>query len=83
MRTNIVLDADLIAEAMKKSGARTMRETIDIALREYVTAPDYGTLLAMGGTDLIAPGYDPKRGDPPRRVAERPAGYRAKRARPP
>jgi Arc/MetJ family transcription regulator len=47
MRTNIVLDADLIAEAMKKSGARTMRETIDVALREYVTAPDYAALLAL------------------------------------
>jgi Arc/MetJ family transcription regulator len=33
MRTNIVLDPALIARAMKKAGATTMRETIDIALR--------------------------------------------------
>jgi Arc/MetJ family transcription regulator len=39
MRTNIVLDPTLIARAMKKAGATTMRETIDIALREYVSKP--------------------------------------------
>lgn len=81
MRTNVVLDAELLAAAMKKAGARTMRETIDIALREYVRAPDYAALLALGDSDVIAPGYDPKGSDPPRRVAERRAGYRARRPR--
>lgn len=78
MRTNIILDPKLIALAMKKSGASTMRETVDIALREYVRKPDYDALLQLGGSDTIAPGYDPKSGDRPTgRVAERPKAYRA------
>jgi len=35
-RTNIVLDDRLIQQAMKISGARTKRETVDIALRELI-----------------------------------------------
>ncbi len=76
MRTNIVLDPKLIALAMKKAGAATMRETVDIALREYVRRPDYDALLRLGGSDTIAPGYDPKSGDQPAgRVAEPPKAY--------
>jgi Bacterial antitoxin of type II TA system, VapB len=65
MRTNIVLDPTLIARAMKKAGATTMRETIDIALREYVTKPDYDALLKLSGMGAIDPDYDPKAGDRP------------------
>lgn len=61
MRTNVVLDSKLVAQAMKKAGVRTMRETIDIALREYVSKPDYDALLALAGSDTIDSGYDPKR----------------------
>jgi Arc/MetJ family transcription regulator len=35
-RTNIVLDDDLIRQAMQVSGARTKREAVDRALRELV-----------------------------------------------
>ena len=63
MRTNIVLDPKLIARAMKKAGATTMRETIDIALREYVSKPDYDALLKLSGMGAIDPDYDPKAGD--------------------
>jgi hypothetical protein len=81
MRTNIVLDPKLIAMAMKKAGAATMRETVDIALREYVRKPDYDALLGLGGSDTIAPEYDPKSGDrPATRVAERPKAYRPGKA---
>ena len=40
-RTNIDLDHALIAKAMRLTGARTKRETVDIALRRLV---DKGTL---------------------------------------
>lgn len=63
MRTNIVLDPKLIARAMKKAGATTMRETIDIALREYVSKPDYDAVLKLSGMGAIDPDYDPKAGD--------------------
>ena len=78
MRTNIVLDPKLIARAMKKAGSTTMRETIDIALREYVSRPDYDALLKLGGTGVLDPGYDPKAGDRSTvQVAEAAVAYRA------
>lgn len=35
-RTNIEIDEDLVAEAMERYGTRTMRETVDLALRSLV-----------------------------------------------
>ena len=35
-RTNIVIDDDLIAEAMKITGAKSKREAVDLALRHVV-----------------------------------------------
>jgi Arc/MetJ family transcription regulator len=65
MRTNIVLDPKLIALAMRKAEASTIGETVDVALREFVRQPDYNSLLRLGGSDTITPGYDPKSGDQP------------------
>ncbi len=80
MRTNIVLDPDLIARAMKKAGSTTMRETIDIALREYVSKPDYDALLKLAGSGAIDPAYDPKAGDrPATAVADAAGAYRARK----
>lgn len=76
MRTNIVLDPKLIARAMKKAGSKTMRETIDIALREYVSKPDYAALLKLSGSGAIDPDYDPKALDrPAAQVAEAARAY--------
>ena len=36
MRTNIVIDAKLIAEAMRATGARTKREAVELGLRALV-----------------------------------------------
>ena len=36
MRTNIVIDDELIADVMKASGARTKKEAVDSALRKYL-----------------------------------------------
>jgi Arc/MetJ family transcription regulator len=87
MRTNIVLDRNLIARAMKKAGSTTMRETIDIALREYVSKPDYDALLKLRGMGAIDSDYDPKAGDRlTEQAAEAAARYRADkpvRRRPP
>lgn len=40
-RTNIVLDDDLVEEAMRLTGARTKRAVVDLALRRLV---EKGTL---------------------------------------
>ena len=36
MRTNIEIDDDVLREAQRLVGARTKRETVDVALRELV-----------------------------------------------
>jgi Arc/MetJ family transcription regulator len=58
MRTNIVLDDRLVKEAMRLSKARTMREAVDHALREFVARGKQRDVLALIGADLIAPDYD-------------------------
>ncbi len=60
MLTNIDIDDELVAQAMKVSGARTKREVVDRALREMVSRsrrPSVGELFGIGGVD---PDYDPK-----------------------
>ena len=73
MRTNIDLDDELIARAMKKTGASTKREAVQIALHELVKAPpDYSGILKMFGSGALDPSYDPKNpaaGMPKRRAA--------------
>lgn len=58
MRTNIVLDDDLIAEAMRLSGGTSKRETVDLALHELVARRRQQVILDLAGQDLIAPDYD-------------------------
>jgi Arc/MetJ family transcription regulator len=52
--TQIDLDDDALAEAMRLSGARSKKETVNIALREYaarhhrIAALDHYTAAAQG-----------------------------------
>lgn len=49
-RTNIVLDDNLIKQAMRVSGAKTKREAVDWALREMVArGPVYRALRKLKG----------------------------------
>ena len=61
MRTNIVLDDRLVARAMKLAGAKTKREAVHVALREFVRSrsrPDVREIYGIGGLD---PAYDHKK----------------------
>lgn len=58
MRTNIVLDDELIAEAMRLAGVRTRREMVDRALREFVARRRQREILELAGQDLVDPAYD-------------------------
>ncbi len=58
-RTNIVLDDDLIAQAMARARVTTKKAAVEAALKAYVRKPDYSALLALQGTDPIDPDYDP------------------------
>ena len=59
-RTNIVLDDELVAQAMARAGVKTKKAAVEAALRAYVRKPDYSGLLALVGSGVIADGYDPK-----------------------
>ncbi|MCG6939894.1 MAG: type II toxin-antitoxin system VapB family antitoxin [Thiohalocapsa sp.] len=61
MRTNIVLDEDLVKEAMAITGAKTKREVVDRALREMIARAKRLDLMDLYGSDGIDPAYDYKR----------------------
>jgi Arc/MetJ family transcription regulator len=49
MRTNIEIDRELVEQAMRITGAATMRETVDLALRELVDRPERKGILRWIG----------------------------------
>jgi hypothetical protein len=63
MITNIDIDEDLVAEAMRVSGARTKREVVDKALRDMVARakrPRIRDLWGFANDEGYDPNYDPK-----------------------
>ena len=58
MRTNIVLDDQLVSEAMRLTHAQTKKEVVDRALRELVARHHQRALRDLVGRDLIDPDYD-------------------------
>jgi len=58
-RTNIVIDDELIAQAMLRAGVTTKKAAVEAALRAYVRKPNYAGLLALQGSDVLADDYDP------------------------
>jgi Arc/MetJ family transcription regulator len=58
MRTNIVLDDELIEQAMRLAKVRTKREAVDLALRDFIARRKQRDILALAGEGLIAPDYD-------------------------
>lgn len=66
MATNLALDEELIAEALRLGKHRSKRETVDAALREYVVRRRQRDLLDLAGKVDWDTDYD----------------YKAQRARP-
>ena len=58
MRTNIVLDDKLVADAMRLTEVETKREVVELALRELVARRRRRDVLELVGQNLIAPDYD-------------------------
>ncbi len=58
-RTNIVLDDDLVAQAMVRARVTTKKAAVEAALKAYVRKPDYSGLLALRGANVLADDYDP------------------------
>jgi Arc/MetJ family transcription regulator len=58
MRTNIVIDDELLAEAFRVSDARTKKALVHEALRELVRMRGRKSLLDLKGRVRFARGYD-------------------------
>ena len=61
MRTNIVLDDELVEEAFRHSNAKTKRELVDLALREFVANHKRKDVRELRGKISFHPGYDYKK----------------------
>lgn len=60
MRTNVVLDESLVEEALKLSSAKTKKDLIHQALKEFVENRKRLNLLDLSGKIKFAAGYDYK-----------------------
>lgn len=60
MRTNIVLDDDLVREAARLTGIRTKRSLVDEALRLLVRTKKRRSILALKGKVRFTGDYDYK-----------------------
>lgn len=61
MRTNIVLDPDLVKRAFRLSHAQTKKDLVDEALRELVRLRGRRPLQDLKGKIRFREGYDYKR----------------------
>ncbi len=61
MRTNIVLDDELVKEAQSLSQIKTKREVVDVALREFVANRKRLDLRELRGAKLLDTDYDYKK----------------------
>ena len=60
MRTNIVIDDDLVRQAMELTGARTQQEVVHVALTTLIERRRRKSLLDLAGQLDLAPGFDHK-----------------------
>lgn len=60
MRTNIILDDELVAEARHLTGIKTKRQLVHEALKLLVETKKRRSLLDLDGKIRFAPGYDHK-----------------------
>ncbi len=49
MRTNIVIDDDLMNDAIRLTGAKTKRETVEIALKLLIEIKKQGSIKKLRG----------------------------------
>jgi Arc/MetJ family transcription regulator len=70
-RTNLVLDARLLDEALKVSGERTYSRAVHRALDDFVRRARAGRILELAGSGLWEGSPPNMRADRPRRPARR------------
>ena len=61
MRTNIVLDDELVEEAFRYAPVKTKRELVDLALREFISNRRRRDIRELRGSVKIRRDYDHKK----------------------
>lgn len=61
MATNLAIDPQLLEEALHIGGLRTKKETVNAALREFVSRRKQQRIVKLFGTIDFDPAYDYKR----------------------
>jgi len=61
MATNLSIDTDLLEEALKTSGLKTKRETVNLALKEFIQRRKNADILDFFGTIEYDADYDYKK----------------------
>ena len=80
-RTNVVLDEDLLEEAVRVSGERTYARTIERALEELVRRAKANGIDQLAGSGLWVGNLGQMRGEGPTAARERRGVYRARKPR--
>ncbi len=70
-RTNLVLDENLLEEAVRISGERTYSRAVNRALKEFVRRIQAGQILDLAGSGLWEGDLSVVREDRPRRRSKR------------
>ena len=79
-RTNLILDEDLLAEAVRLSGERTYSRAVERALEEFVRLRHARRILELAGSGVWEGDLGEMRGDPTAGSArERPAARASRR----
>ncbi len=58
MRLSVTLDPDLVEEAVRVSGARSKREAIEAALKEFIRRRRLARMIERGGKVALALSLD-------------------------
>jgi len=70
-RTTLMVDEQLLEEALRLAGERTYSKTVDRALTEFVKRIKARTILELGGSGAWSGDLREMRRDTPRRRASR------------
>lgn len=62
MATNLAIDDTLLQEALRVSGLKTKKDTVNLALKEFVDRRKQLEIIDIFGTMDPDPGYDSKKG---------------------
>ncbi len=64
MATNLAIDQELLEKALEVSGLKTKKETVNLALQEFVNRHKQSELLELFGKMDPDSDYDYKKGRP-------------------